>query len=388
MKKLPLYVRNNSIIIRGNIEQNAVDINKEYDINVYGNDGDIKYIYEDNGTTYEYESGKYNKIKVELSGGKLIITTENHGYKIDNKTRKLTVTHVVDKYKKASKSFEYELGTVREVKLSDLELETEEDRKQDLELFVDTMDRRYNGQVKMNILLVNNTKETRKYVLDIEKPVHYYVEGIPNRPVEKFEVNDYYHKQVLFKPLTDKMPQCEEVKVYIKDNDGNVVFERNVNVGNGYAKKWRVAVSKEHITDKDLFFDVSERENNAWGYVKLLSYLNIDAKGVCPVDFLDYSVKKGYAKGFVNIESDKDKEVYFRVKGETTIKVKVNGKTIIDTDDYAIDELVKTRLEQGENRVDVELTFESNHPYTGREFGFSIQVLNEDMEIDKDILFY
>lgn len=390
---LPMYVREGSIIVESPIEENTVDIHDEYIIKVFGEDYATAEIYEDDGKTYSFEEGNYNKIKLEKIDGKLVISTLHHGYKTEADKRELKVKLVIDKNKEMVTELEYKLGKRLEIDLDNVNKITRS--TEDYKLYIDTLDRRYDGEVQANIVFINNTTEDKKLKMEVSKPKYYYIQGnyyengLAKFANEEFTVEDFYQKKLLFTPLASKLPQCEPITIFIKDDEDEVLAKKVVYIGNCYAKQWKVAVSQKPLTDAEQYYDASDRENNAWGYVRLLSYINIKERGVNPVDFLDFSdIQNGYGRGIVTIESPEEKEVYFKLRGETTLDVTLNGEKVFTSDDFVIEELLKVKLDKGDNQVIVDLTFDSGHPYTGREFGYSLQVLDTNLNIVEDILFY
>lgn len=382
--RIPAYVREGSILVTAEETLNAIDIHDKYEVTIYGCKDCSQIIYEDDGLTFDYETNKVNIIKVEAEykNGNMIVNikTQSNNYKPDKKLRNITLKWIKDDNSQYKKDIQYLMGD--DVSIDMLSGEKLNNKVDEIEVYVDNLIKRYNGEEVIKILMINNSFDMKKLTVEIEKPSFYYASERLN-----FEASfiDSYEKTIVMKPFGYAMPQYEEIKVVIKEGE-RVIAEKIVRLGNEYIKNWKVYVEPNGIAKDDVYFECKERENNPFGYVRLLEYINMKEQGICPVDFIDITVKKGNGKAFVKLLSSEDRNAFLKIKGEKQIKLKLNGETILESDDFVIEEIVAIKLRKGENLLELELSFDSIRPWTGREFGYSVQVLDSNGNIDGKIL--
>src|SRR5699024_8732123 len=346
-------------------------------------------VYEDDGETYEYQNEIYNEFTFESSSDGVKIRTKNKNYRINHSIRKINIKLFKDENDIYEYQLDYNIGDETFIKYDDFKKQSAK-KDNAISVHVDTMDRLKDGTIYLNTLIVNNEDLPGSYTFEVEIPKHYFFDDVSLKSKDTFVLNDYYQRKVKIVPYGYKMPQHEKIKVLVKDCQGELIYEEQVTLGNGYMKNWKVSVSKDPIYESTTnFVRADKMEKNPWGYVNLLDFINIKYKGSRPIDLQGYTdIKEGFGKSFVNIYSPQVKEVYFRVKGDSSFNLRLNHVELISTNKFREEIVVPGRLEKGHNVLQFDLTFLSDHPLTGREFGFSAQVLNKEQEIDEEILVY
>jgi hypothetical protein len=95
----------------------------------------------------------------------------------------------------------------------------------------------------------------------------------------------------------------------------------------------------------------------------------------------------GYAK--CNICSPDDKKVYIRISCEKGIKIWVNDHELFVADDVLLDEMIKqpVELKEGWNTIMVKSTLFAEKPYSGREYGFNLSIVDQDGHIMEELLY-
>ena len=83
LDSLPLFIKNNSIIVKYPLKQ-YIEESDTLVLNVYGNNGEYIH-YQDDGESFNYEEGEFNLYYIENNNNQLSISLDNHGY---NKTYK------------------------------------------------------------------------------------------------------------------------------------------------------------------------------------------------------------------------------------------------------------------------------------------------------------
>ena len=83
LDSLPLFIKNNSIIVKYPLKQ-YIEESDTLVLNVYGKNG-VYIHYQDDGESFNYEDGEFNLYYIENSNNQLSISLDNHGY---NKTYK------------------------------------------------------------------------------------------------------------------------------------------------------------------------------------------------------------------------------------------------------------------------------------------------------------
>lgn len=78
IESIPLFAKGGSIIAMGQDKQSTADkTNQPTDIYVFGGDDATFELYEDEGTNYNYENGKFSKIKFQWNDHKKLLTIED-----------------------------------------------------------------------------------------------------------------------------------------------------------------------------------------------------------------------------------------------------------------------------------------------------------------------
>lgn len=75
---LPLFIKNNSLIVKYPLKQ-FIEESDTLIINVYGNNGNYVH-YQDDGESFNYENGEFNLYYIENNNNQLSISLDNHGY--------------------------------------------------------------------------------------------------------------------------------------------------------------------------------------------------------------------------------------------------------------------------------------------------------------------
>lgn len=383
---IPLFLRENSILATTDPELHVKD-NNSYLIEIAGEGKASTLIYEDDGETYEFEEGKFNKLLVSSDKGVVTFKNLHAGYNLESQERFLKIRYFDKQGIVLQKDVKWNI--TEELTVDMLSLGTEEEKEKDyLSLEVDTLDSLRDGTVNLNILVYKIYTAREKLVLEIDKPDNYYFVDSKGSQTRNIDFEQIYSNTFKLIPISHSMPQQESMAVRIKTVDGEIINETKVLIGNGFVKNWRVKTSKNEIELDEPGYSSSQMEHNPWGYVKLLDYLNIRYKGSIPWELRDYAdIPQGYGKGEVMLLSPESKRYKLRLQGDTHYTCKINGEVIDKTSDYTDENWVNVELKKGLNHLSMDLSYYSDHPFTGREFGFSVQVWTEaGDEIDREIL--
>jgi alpha-D-xyloside xylohydrolase len=95
-ERMPLYVKGGSIIPMGELIQSTTEIQKDLTVYVYAGSNGSFTLYEDNGTTYDYEKGEYSTIafKYEDAGKTLTIGKRQGEYAGMEANRNISVIFI------------------------------------------------------------------------------------------------------------------------------------------------------------------------------------------------------------------------------------------------------------------------------------------------------
>lgn len=405
--KIPLFVKDGTIIVLNEDREKVEKSYDSYEIRVYGDKKAETTIYEDDGESYAYEKGEYNIIKIIAECGKIDIINEKIAYDEAKGEKKLLIKYF-------SKNSITEENLLVAVSKEGLKTEIDFNSKnfisvlaKDLIIDFDVSRSHYNGTFVGCLSINNRSGIPSNLRIGIKKPKSYFVKAMIDLPesldfssnvkveesaetlYRKVFVDTFCKVELPFIPFKNRLPQQEEINIEVQNQKNEeIIYSKNTILGNGYIKNWRYAVSKYDDVDKENLNYQSGRDHNPWGYIYLYQYLNMQENGICPVDFIEIIQKIGFAYAKVNILSPTDKTGFLRIRADEGSTFVLNEKEIYKRDGYTIEEEIPVNLKKGENLLEAYLNWRSPRPFTGREFGLSVQFINEENEIDPDILCY
>jgi hypothetical protein len=86
-------------------------------------------------------------------------------------------------------------------------------------------------------------------------------------------------------------------------------------------------------------------------------------------------ITSGTSYARTEIYSDEDREIRCSLYGEGKLEIMVNGTPIYKSDGIVYDDEITIPLKKGINRILVKVSFDFPKPYSGREFGFRLKIL-------------
>lgn len=414
--RIPLFVRNSSIIPMNAQEVMYVDEKplKEIDINIYTPINGEFEIYEDDGVTYSYEDGKFAKTKISAceTEEQLRITITSYGEEFPNfekdkilnlyifglNGREVRIGDRLVGFKNEDsllkiEGINYQFGSVLDITVEKTHPPLiEEDG---IDIFVDALDREQDGSIRVNVLIVNgNSAPIREVYFEVDRAEGWSVvssdlpSGKPNftYPNGKLTLKpgDIVQKYLVLSPIGASMLPCEGITVKAKVETREKFTEETfkVKLSDGNVTSWKVIGPfedkvEEIEEDPDKIEYKIDNKTYRWssgsrfivepfGYLDLLRFSR---------DLLGDGLTKGtaYAKG--EVYSDEKREVRCSLYGEGKLEILVNGTSIYKSDSFVYEDKITLPLERGINKILVRVSFDFPKPYSGREFGFRLKLL-------------
>ncbi|MBC7319588.1 glycoside hydrolase family 31 protein [bacterium] len=414
--RIPLFVRNSSIIPMNAQEVMYVDEKplKEIDINIYTPINGEFEIYEDDGVTYSYEEGKFVKTKISACETKdqLRITITSYGEEFSgfekDKILNLYIFGLSGKEVKIgdkSVDFEnesnllkirginYQFGSILDITVEKMDPPLiEEDN---IDIFVDALDKEQDSHIKVNVLIINGSSApTREVYFEVDKSEVWSVVSseLPNgKPSFTYpsgrltlKPGDIVQKSLVLSPIGVSIPPYEDMTIRAKIETKGEIIEKTfkINLRDGNIISWKVIGpfdSEVEEIEEDLDkieYKIGDKTYKwssgskfivePFGYLDLLKFSR---------DLLGEGLTKGtaYAKG--EIYSDEERQIRCSLYGEGKLEILVNGASIYKSDSFVYEDEVTIPLKKGINKILVKVSFDFPKPYSGREFGFRLKVL-------------
>lgn len=419
--RIPLFVRNSAIIPVNSEDTMYVDEKplKTLDINIYTPANGEFILYEDDGITYEYEDGKSVKTKIttcetdyqlkievtsfgnEFTGfeGEKILNFNVYGIAAKNVlVGNRQVIFKNDNGYLRIEGVRYHFGDI-------LKIVIEKDREnlvkdKDIEVFVDGLDKGQDGSIVINVLAVNgSSSQTRKVYFEIDKPREWAVvssdlpNGTPTRPYPDgrvtLEPGEIYQGKLVLSRIGASRYPFDRLIVRAKVETDKEVSEKEfiIELEEGNISGWRV-IGPFDVEVKEIEEDPDRVEysinNNQWRWidgdrfvVEPFGYLDMMklAREVLAKEMLNENITKGTAYSKLEVYSDKAREVTFSLYGEGKLELFINGTSIYKSDGFVYDDEIKIPFKEGINKILVKVSFDFPKPYSGREFGFRLKLL-------------
>jgi len=414
--RIPLFVRNSSIIPMNTQDVMYVDEKplKELDINIYTPINGEFEIYEDDGNTYSYEDGEFARIKISAceTENQIKITISSYGkeFRGFEKDKKFNLyiygingksVNVGDKLLDFEnennvlkiKGVSYHFGDTIDIVVEKTEPPIiEEDN---IEVFVDGLDKGQDGSIKVNVLVANGSSAPiRSLYFKIDKPEGWAIvsSNLPtgqanfSYPDGKLTLNpgDIVQKELILSPIGASISPYENVIIRAEIESEDKLEERTfkINLRDGSITGWKV-IGPFNIEVREIeeypekveyliqdkvwrWTSGSKYTVEPFGYLDLLKFSK---------DMMNGDITKGtsYAKG--ELYSDKDTTIRCSLYGEGKVAIMVNGTLIYRSDGIVYEDVLDIPLKRGINKILVKVSFDFPKPYSGREFGFRLKLL-------------
>ncbi|MGC8971800.1 MAG: TIM-barrel domain-containing protein [bacterium] len=414
--RIPLFVRNSSIIPMNTQDVMYADEKplKELDINIYTPINGEFEIYEDDGATYSYEDGSFVKTKISAyeTENQIKIVISSYGkefpgferdkilnlyvYGINGKNVKVK-DKLVDFENKDNtlkiKGIGYHFGDTVNIVIEKTEAPILEEDK--LEVFIDGLDKGQDGIIKINILIVNgNSAPARNIYFEIDKPKGWSVvsSDLPTGhanlfyPEGKLALNpgDIVQKELVLSPIGISIFPYEDITIKAKIETKGEVEEKTfkVNLREGNITSWKV-IGPFDSEIKDIEEDPEKIEyligDKTWRWTSGIKY-TVEPFGYLDLlkfsrDILGEGITKGTSYAKTEIYSDKDKNIRCSLYGEGRLEIMVNGIFAYKGDGIVYEDEINIPLKKGINKILVKVSFDFPKPYSGREFGFRLKLL-------------
>jgi len=414
--RMPLFVRNSSIIPMNALDMMYADEKplKELDVNIYTPiDGEFE-IYEDDGVTYDYEDGRFVKTKFSAfeTENQLKLTISSYGeefqgfekdkifnlyiYGINGKEVKVG-DRLVDFENEDNvlkiKGIEYHFGDRIDITVEKVEPPIiEED---DIEISVDGLDKRQDGSIRINILMANgNSAPLRRVYFEIDKPEGWSIvsSDLPTGrsnffyPDGKLVLNpgDIVQKELTVSQIGTITSPYEDItikaRIETKDEEEERTFR--VSLRDGNITSWAVTGPFTGGV-KEIEEDPGRIEylinNKPWRWMSGSKFI------VEPFGYLDLlklsreimgeGITSGTSYARTELYSDEDRKIRCSLYGEGKLEIMVNGTSIYKSDGIVYDDEITLPLKKGINRILIKVSFDFPKPYSGREFGFRLKIL-------------
>ncbi len=414
--KIPLFVRSSSIIPMNTQDIINVDEKplKEIDINIYTPINGEFEIYEDDGITYGYEEGKFTKTKIlayetegqlrikitssgeEFSGFERDKILNLHIFGINGKEVKIGDRSIEFENKGnilKIKGINYQFGSVLDVTVEKIEPPITEDNG--IDISIDATDKRQDGSIKINVLVVNGSSSpVREIYFEIDKPEGWSIvssdlpSGKPNFAYPKGKLTlkpgEMVQKGLMLSPIGASMTPYQDITIKAKIETEGEVLEKifKIDISEGNITSWKVIGPfdnevEEIEKDLDRFEYKIGGKTYRWvsgsnfivepfGYLDLLKFSR---------NFVGEGITRGtaYAKG--EFYSDEERQIRCSLYGEGKVEILVNGKSIYKSFGFVYDDTIDIPLEKGLNKILLKVSFDFPKPYSGREFGFRLKLL-------------
>ena len=260
----------------------------------------------------------------------------------------------------------------------------------------------HSGRLYLNLKIENLTDFPLEVKVNTIAPFGWQLR---NAAIGFFEkVNKIKEYKLKFMPLFTALPVMGEIflDILVIDSNGNEkVYSKNIDIGTGYATRWKILGSLCNKNDEGLdivspvekdidkcFYSVDGKdyywcrflqdEFNCFGYVDFrVNGFNFD-------DGLYHGIS--YAKCRIWCETEKD--IYLNLNAEKGIKIWINSNLIFKSYDIVINKtLSSVKLKKGWNRILTKVSMIGEKPYSGRECGFNMKFINNNGSVDKTLLF-
>ena len=359
LARIPLFVRAGSILPMGPVMQYVDEKPMELiNVHVYPGRPAVFDLYEDDGLTFAYETGAFVKTRLNYDGEEFLSTQflEGDPSIVPAGRRYLTIMHPEH--------------------LPEPYVEVDCDQGND-------------GRCTIHALLVNPADEA-----DVQASLF-----IPDgwrlsvgQAVQKARVQNFLHLQWELFPVAEVLPIIYRADLEFKiiQNDQTQIFSRCLQWGSGWASRWQmvghfdnsdgmgfdrvteVETSPElpeyHIGEKQMLWSRDlAHEYNPFGYV--------DFKGAALPD----SGQQGVAYAKCRIWSDSERKGFLEVTGDPNLKIWLNGFLVICSPQIVFRQTIQEPglLRKGWNTVLVKAAMNFEKPWSGREYGFTFRVVDE-----------
>lgn len=404
--RIPLFVKAGSIIpmlpedrrIKHTGEYNIENL----ELRVFaGNDGAFE-LYNDNGLTYAYEKGEYEKLSFEYSNkGKILSIGYNQGINAQESYSDL-------------KSIDVKVYGAENIQIIDAKTDKTEAVTARRSLTMVSADTTIEDIISIDACLDTSG------ILCVHAATSQNCGNIKNAhliPPYGWKIISFDNKSsastihLIWKLIPDSLslPLVNEGSVVItcENRDGCIEkIERLIKWGSGYATRWSIISFSANGNPRaiDMPAEVEMRpEQPSYEvegrkvYWQRLSSYDFNCMGYVdlrPAGFYFSGILFGdmdqisYAK--CKVWCDTEQNVYMDVAAEPCIRVNVNSAEVLSSDRVVLEEIVPTPvcLKKGWNSVLIKVAaVEKNCAFTGRVFGFKFRFVDKDGNVLKDLLY-
>jgi alpha-glucosidase (family GH31 glycosyl hydrolase) len=363
---IPLFVRAGSIIPMGPVLQHVFEKPTDtLEVHIYpGGPGQFT-LYEDDGLSFDYESGRYAKTILHVDAGNTFGTdfVEGDPSFIPSGRRYLPVLHP--------------------------------ERQPEPYIEVDC-DLEGNGNCTIHALIFNPFGSA-----GVNVALH-LPDGWHSR--EALQVSEYVsglkHITWTVFPTADALPVYHRAELSFQVNQGDQTsqFSRCLQWGSGWASRWQMV---GHFDNEDRLG--LERSTMVETYPDLVSYLtgtgtaswnrNLEAE-FNPFGYVDFKSAaladpglQGVAYARCRIWTEQDMDAYLEVTGDPNLKIWVRGELFFTCNDIVLRQVIPqpVHLNRGWNPILVKTAMNFEKPWSGREYGFTLRVVDDQGNVNEEV---
>jgi alpha-glucosidase len=439
LNKIPLFIKAGSIIPMAPVVEH-IDEKLQEDIIVHIYPGKISSfeLYDDDGHSYDYENGRYVKTMLEyeetdvqsikiypVHAAKTLLESRNYtivlhaaeipqemiigdnvhkqwSYCEQSRTLKVILNDIALSSSLSLKIKAYEKSVIKDntniieaVKLyADTDMES--NRRVTVNLSIDTCCRHENIKLSAKLIVPEGWTigKSDRSAHDINS---YWKLNINNEDLQETEVYPGSSLSWQVTPLAEALPLTSEGIIEVEYLSGiHCIHKVSIPVswGTGYITRWSLLGSFKNWENTGLeykyepelkpeepyYFDNDnklswirdvENEFNCFGYVDLRR-LGSFSKG---------EAINGVAYCKCKIWSEEERNINIELSAESGIKLWFNRQEIFKINETIINELIPSvSFKQGWNELMVKSVVFSEKPYSGREYGFNIRIVDENRE--------
>jgi alpha-glucosidase len=363
---IPLFVRAGSLVPMGPVLQHVFEKPVDaIEVHIY-QDGPAQFtLYDDDGLTFQYETGQYVKtlLGVDASGNFSTVVIDGDASLIPTGRRYLPVFHP--------------------------------ERQPEPYIEVDC-DLEGNGKCMIHALIINPIGNA-----DVDVTLH-LPDGWRSQDALQAGASVFGLRHITWSvfPTAEALPVYyrAELSFEIVRGDQKIQFNRCLQWGSGWASRWQMV---GHFDNQD--GNGLERPTLVESQPDLLSYptgagtatwnRNLAAE-FNPNGYVDFKSNalpdpglQGAAYARCRIWADQEMDAYLEVTGDPNLKIWVNGDLAFTSKEIVLRQVISQHihLNLGWNPILVKAAMNFEKPWSGREYGFTLRVVDEQGNVNEEV---